>query len=214
MRCKPIEGPRPYSSIYYSARSARISSTHDFRSLCFAKARLPRPWTLQLCPMCRSSNLNQRRRQECHNMLHCFIGILAWKLPHWSHVESIPIDPAKTRPSCFSIRTALLNGRRCSDCFQNNHSILCSHTCNIIQWHFNSENKSTRTQSIEAVWAFGAQQKAYVQMQISAVNHRQKSAFRFTFREPGWKTCRTTCVRHVCQVMKSWSHLFTTCTLW
>lgn len=133
MRCKPIEGPRPYSSIYYSARSARISWTHDFRSLCFAKARLPRPWTLQLCPMCRSSNLNQRRRQECHNMLHCFIGILAWKLPHWSHVESIPIDPAKTRPSCFSIRTALLNGRHCSDCFQNNHSILCSHTCNIIQ---------------------------------------------------------------------------------
>lgn len=105
MRCKPIEGPRPYSSIYSSIRSARISSTRDFWSLCFAEARLPRPWTLQLCPMCRSSNLNQKCRQECH-MLHCFIGILRWKLPHWSHVESIPIDLAKTPPSCFSIRTA------------------------------------------------------------------------------------------------------------
>ena len=61
--------------------------------------------------------------------------------------------------------------------------------------------------------AFGAQQKADVQIHISAVNHRQKSALGFTFWEPGWKTCRTTCVRHVCQVMKSWSHLFTTCTL-
>lgn len=36
--------------------------------------------------------------------------------------------------------------------FQGNHSILCSHTCNIMQWHVNSQNESNRTQWIEAVW--------------------------------------------------------------